>query len=544
MKKIILLFLCFHLQILFAGPQYTDIQNSYVTVDFSKLAPKTITINGTGSNWTGILPAQVNSEAYNNNEYIWYDAPNDDKGDSTYVYPYDGSFALQTADIKQFRVCYDSSNVYLFLICYKTNFCQTLRGATVFGIDTDNGQSGNFDLQEGDAVNPALGCASKLRSTKIKCNYTIFSRLDENWGSWFGTNSRIQAGGPFVHSGIYSMKAVLVGGHGGTIEINPENSSVVDMSHATNFKFWVYDTEGHNTIQLRLVDSSGSQYDAVYSTMQSVSNKWTNITIALTNFHHEDLAHIAQIQLYEYNDGIYYFDDLSYDQTSYNTFEKSTITSLWDAQGNLHYLTCQPMGTRFWEIKVPINLIGNPVNQKWHFIAGTGFHENNVFRRIVPLFSNGVPTPQQYWGTAPHGSWDNTDSAIPNVFDLIGAPSSLQVKDLAGYQSILTNSQGNLESLNIILSPNLFNPSQQQMSIGLTVPMTSEISIDVLKLDGEKIGNIFNQTVSPPANRLYEVLWDGKNNNALLKPGNYILKIQYNAQSQSRIIYKYFKIWR
>ncbi len=538
-KGIIVLFILLNIRFLAAGSQYVDIQNSIVTVDFSKLGYKTITIDGINNDWTGSLPLSRNSEIYDSNEYIWYDAYKDDVGDGDYQYPYNTDFEDDSADIEQFRVCHDNNNVYVYIKCYNA-LNNIYRSAVVLGIDTGTPEKGGYDLIEGNSMDSALGCAAELRSTKIRCDYTIFSELKQKfWWTWNADSSKIST--EVVHSGFYSFNSICAAG-GGTIIIPPENGlSSVDLSKASNFNIWVYDTVGNNTLELNLKDITGEQ-EKHWSSASSVSNNWTLISIPLSNYKTVDLTCIKDIEIYEWNPGSYYFDDLSYDNITYHTFENSK-SRMWDCNGTLYDIVCQPIGSKEWEITIPKNIVGDSSEKKWSFIAGAGFHENNMSREIQPL---GDGNPLEWHGIGGDSLWRDNISPDPDVFDLIGASFEKQCEDFSSYRNLFTQSQSNLESLNIKFEPNPFNPEQEISIISFSVPMKCHITIKVLRLDGRGINKILDSTLLPPhGNDLCEINWDGKDENSqLFKSGVYILHVKYKISSQARDIYKFFKIWR
>ena len=140
-----------------------------------------------------------------------------------------------------------------------------------------------------------------------------------------------------VHGGARSLK-ISAGSGGGTVAVYPANSTqVVDLSAATTFSVWVYDTQGNNTIQLRLRDSDGdggSGGDGYYlwSSNASVQNVWTKINWDLTTYPsvpNLDKNKIASVESYEFNQGVYYFDDTTYvvgTETAFQNFEKNNGT--------------------------------------------------------------------------------------------------------------------------------------------------------------------------------------------------------------------------
>lgn len=537
MRRLCIIIIFMGLNTLLAGPQYTDIQHSIVTVDFSKLNDKTISVDGSGKDWQGTLPAKKNSDTYDQDEYIWYDAYQDDLGDGDYQYPFHSDFGLHSADIEQFRVCQDISNIYLYLKCYTTN--NVFRNAAVIGIDTDGTEDGDYDLRQGDGEDPEEGCTPELRSTGMKCDYTVFSILQGKfWWDWNAPASRITNNR--VHAGFYSLKAVCQGG-GGTIMLRSEDQSLVDMSKANNFKIWVYDTQGNNSLELALMDTD-QRIEKYWSTTSATQNKWCLITIPLNQYTTLDMKYIKEIQIYEWNSGTYYFDDLYVDNTPYHTFENSS-SKMWDHQGNYFKINGQAVNSREWELKIPKSIISDPKDNKWQFIVGTGYHEDGMFREIMPP-NEGVA--MEWWGIGGDGTWWDNTSPDPDVFDLIGADPDDQIKDFSGYKEVFSETQDNLESLNVNFIPNPFNPKQEESIISFSVPMTVYVQVNVMNLDGSKVKNLLDRTIAPfSSNDLYEINWNGRDeSNTVLASGVYIVAVKFTAGENERTVYKYIKIWR
>ena len=120
-----------------------------------------------------------------------------------------------------------------------------------------------------------------------------------------------------VHRGTRSVKMIVpapdVENTGATIGINAASpSSYLDMSSATTFSVWVYDTQGNNTVELKLKDSDGTVGPGLWSDMSSTQNTWTKISWDISSYSGVDKSRIASIELYEWNQGTYYFDDVSF----------------------------------------------------------------------------------------------------------------------------------------------------------------------------------------------------------------------------------------
>jgi hypothetical protein len=101
---------------------------------------------------------------------------------------------------------------------------------------------------------------------------------------------------------------------GGTAGIKPSSSDPIDLSSATTFYVSVYDTQGYNTVQLKLCDDRGcpAPEEAVWSEMQSSHNQWAEITWPISAFTNVNTIRIRYIEIYEWNDGIYCFDAIGW----------------------------------------------------------------------------------------------------------------------------------------------------------------------------------------------------------------------------------------
>ena len=211
--------------------------------------------------------------------------------------------------------------------------------------------------------------------------------------------------------------------------------------------------------------------------------------------------------------------------------------------GNMDNFYYRDAGWEVYEISIPQSLIGTPGTEPWHFIVGTGFEENTIFREIQPP-NSGVP--MEWYGIGGDNLWWDNTSPDPDIYDLIGAPLDKQIEDLASYFNLFVESQSNIESLNVGITPNLFNPEQQQSIIYFSVPVECKITVKILKLDGREIAELFDNDLSPQeGNDLYELMWDGRDSSGeILGSGIYILYLRFKSKNQKRDTYKYFKIWR
>lgn len=138
-----------------------------------------------------------------------------------------------------------------------------------------------------------------------------------------------------AHQGKKALKCQASGGTstcgagnktGGTVSISLAADKSVDFSNVTTISIWVYDTQGDNTVELSLYDASGCVSIGMWSAQPARKQQWTRITWPPSDRHIAefatadqakspgcqgvDLTQITHVELYEWNDGVYYFDDL------------------------------------------------------------------------------------------------------------------------------------------------------------------------------------------------------------------------------------------
>jgi hypothetical protein len=99
---------------------------------------------------------------------------------------------------------------------------------------------------------------------------------------------------------------------GGTVGIKPSSNEPIDLSLATTFYVWVYDTQGSNTVELKLCDDNGCPSN-IWSEQKAFQNQWTRITWPVSVFTGIDRSRIRYIEIYEWNDGTYYFDTIGWE---------------------------------------------------------------------------------------------------------------------------------------------------------------------------------------------------------------------------------------
>lgn len=170
----------------------------------------------------------------------------------------------------------------VFAIILLVPICSLARPFQDF--ESDNGTSGNDSIED-------------------YCRSILFAECD------FASDN--------LHTGQRSIR-VTANKHpqpnetGGTVRIFP-SSPTPDLSQVKDISVWVFDTQGNNTIELKLCNGDNCP-DKSWSPKESTRNAWTQITWPMSNFLNVDKHAISAIELYVWNDGVYYFDDVEWHQ--------------------------------------------------------------------------------------------------------------------------------------------------------------------------------------------------------------------------------------
>lgn len=132
-----------------------------------------------------------------------------------------------------------------------------------------------------------------------------------------------------VREGKQALQYVQSGGKqwGNAFNVRSVSGSAIDVSAMTKIVINVKDTQGTNTVPVKLIDESGKSSE-VY-TGSAVKDTWTQLSIPLTSYNSEvNRKAIKEISIYEWGDGTYYFDDIHFEddnghRADFQDFEKS-----------------------------------------------------------------------------------------------------------------------------------------------------------------------------------------------------------------------------
>ncbi|MBN2189731.1 MAG: hypothetical protein JW728_00790 [Candidatus Aureabacteria bacterium] len=135
---------------------------------------------------------------------------------------------------------------------------------------------------------------------------------DYFYDQWY-SNPSFEDTNPHTGKRAVIMRSKNPGDHGGTIGVYPskEFKENVQGKKPTKLSVWVYDKHGDNTIELKILDAKGSY--KLWSNERSQRNRWTKITWDINGLIKEGLDPntIEKIELYEWSDGEYIFDDVT-----------------------------------------------------------------------------------------------------------------------------------------------------------------------------------------------------------------------------------------
>jgi hypothetical protein len=122
-----------------------------------------------------------------------------------------------------------------------------------------------------------------------------------------------------THTGNSSLKMTGIGGEWHTVGAYLYNRPL-DLTSFSRICIWVYDdTNGNNTMGLRLLDKFGGSWEVwsdwlnACDTTHTQLNSWVRMCFNLAVFDQDqvDLSALAKVQMCMYSNGDYYFDDIT-----------------------------------------------------------------------------------------------------------------------------------------------------------------------------------------------------------------------------------------
>ena len=120
----------------------------------------------------------------------------------------------------------------------------------------------------------------------------------------------ISGSGTIVDTEYYDGTNSLKYDKGANVTITKDET--VDALGYDYLELYVLDTKSNN-LEITITDEHGNE-SKVWSDddKKSVANQWTSIKVPLSKFKNVDLENIKSISIYEWNDGVYYIDNISF----------------------------------------------------------------------------------------------------------------------------------------------------------------------------------------------------------------------------------------
>ena len=214
------------------------------------VGPKTITVDGDPSDWTGTAPTD-NTAALSNGEFIWNDTAGDDTGNGAYTYPTSGDFNPELFDVRELRITADSGSLYVLVkVGNLTNAWGGSDGfstvAAVLLIDTTLDGGGTLTSRPNVNITAGQGWEYyvKIGNTGWQAeNAKIFDTA----GHW----------APIVNKGNPALDSIEV-----SIPLSFIGKDGYDIDGATwGFMFFLQSHAGENADGFRSVTAAGAAYD-------------------------------------------------------------------------------------------------------------------------------------------------------------------------------------------------------------------------------------------------------------------------------------------
>lgn len=174
-----------------------------------------------------------------------------------------------------------------------------------------------MDLQS--QVSPGLGQAgADAKSENVLQDFEEGNGTAGDQYSWDYGKAGAGLTGDQTHSG---RRALRVAGDKFGVNLAVPSFNVQDFDRIF---VWIYDCVGDNTVEFELTDADGKKANG-WSKEKSRKNEWTRVSMPLAQFRDRvDLTRLRAVEFYEWNPGIYYFDDLGVEKSGYAPPEVAT----------------------------------------------------------------------------------------------------------------------------------------------------------------------------------------------------------------------------
>jgi aryl-phospho-beta-D-glucosidase BglC (GH1 family) len=160
--------------------------------------------------------------------------------------------------------------------------------------------------------------ADKVQAAEIDNSKVWFADFEERDFTLNAYGNGITRDAGNVHAGLQAFQYVQAEGKqwNNAFNIRSVSGGAIDVSAMTKISFYVKDTQGNNTVPVKLIDSEGKA--AEFYTAAAVKDNWTKLEVPLSSFTGINMSSISQIAMYEWQNGTYYFDDIYLEDDSGN----------------------------------------------------------------------------------------------------------------------------------------------------------------------------------------------------------------------------------
>ncbi len=487
MRKLIFIFLLLFPTIIYAG---------YIGTNH-------IILDNDASDWTNKTgkypisnPYNTNGAIVSGNQFIWQDAYGDDTGDGDYRYPAQTNWDNpHSMDIDQFRICWDSSYVYIYFREWNGPDFDGGNGWThpvrIFGIST-NKNTGSSIFIQGDGTSITNGPLGEIRSSTIKPDFVLYcAGTYKNW-LWDNVTGKLLGTNFLKEEMQWNEIAVRI-----PISIigSPENRTW----------YIIMGTGQQDGLYLREVwnntNQAWSEWHGTGGDIGGNTNEANGVDPDIF-----DLIGASKI-LQEMDLNSYNYSGTPGDTNSFIDIQYSYVTV---ADFNKFHIIPEIIHTNSGSV-IPLTILGCNTSYTGEFL--------NTNYTITVYNSIGTIIDNKFYATT------NLLTSVTNgyiVFEMSGVtPYTL-------YVSITSNIATSQNLTEDIILPGFSPPEADKLLIQINTTSDSVITIEIFSLLGEKIKTIEKQ-INAGINKIY---WDKTNEtNNKVGSGLYIIKIKFQNKT-------------